>query len=53
MGYGYDAAGNLNCRTNNALMQTFNVNSLNELSTITRSGTSITSGAAFYRLNLP
>jgi hypothetical protein len=39
LGYAYDAAGNLNFRTNNALLQTFNVNNLNELSTITRSGT--------------
>ena len=30
-GYGYDAAGNLNYRTNNALIQTFAVNSGNEL----------------------
>jgi RHS repeat-associated protein len=38
-GYAYDAGGNLNFRTNNALLQTFNVNNLNEPSTITRSGT--------------
>src|SRR5205807_1669449 len=38
-GYAYDAAGNLNYRTNNALIQSFGVNSLNELSTIARSGT--------------
>jgi RHS repeat-associated protein len=38
-GYAYDAAGNLNFRTNNALLQTFNVNNLNELSSIARSGT--------------
>jgi hypothetical protein len=37
-GYAYDTAGNLNFRTNNALLQTFNVNNLNELATITRSG---------------
>ena len=37
-GYAYDAAGNLNQRTNNALIQTFNVNSLNELTTTTNSG---------------
>jgi hypothetical protein len=30
-GYAYDAAGNLNTRTNNALVQNFNVNTLNEL----------------------
>jgi hypothetical protein len=37
-GYAYDAAGNLNQRTNNALIQTFNVNNLNELTTITNAG---------------
>ncbi|MDB6068189.1 MAG: type secretion protein Rhs [Pedosphaera sp.] len=35
-GYGYDAAQNLTSRTNNALVQSFGVNTLNELSTITR-----------------
>ncbi len=39
MGYTYDAAGNLNWRTNNAFVQTFNVNTLNELKTVTRGGT--------------
>jgi RHS repeat-associated protein len=38
-GYVYDAAGNLNFRTNNALVQTFGVNNLNELSTVSRAGT--------------
>ncbi len=38
LGYAYDAAGNLNQRTNNALIQAFNVNSLNELNIVTRSG---------------
>jgi RHS repeat-associated protein len=37
-GYAYDAAGNLNYRTNNALVQTFNINNLNELTTTTNSG---------------
>jgi YD repeat-containing protein len=37
--YAYDAAHNLNIRTNNALVQTFNVNDLNELSNVTRTGT--------------
>jgi RHS repeat-associated protein len=37
-GYAYDAAGNLNQRTNNTLVQTFNVNNLNELTTITNAG---------------
>ena len=35
-GYKYDAAGNLNCRTNYSLEQTFNVNSLNQVTTVTR-----------------
>ncbi len=34
--YAYDAAHNLNLRTNNLLIETFNVNSLNELSNVTR-----------------
>jgi len=44
LGYGYDAAGNLSKRTNNALIQTFNVNNLNELTTASRSGTVTASG---------
>lgn len=43
--YGFDAAGNLQSRTNGALAQTFNVDSLNQLSTITRTGTLTLSGA--------
>ena len=43
-GYVYDAAGNLNYRTNNALIQNFAVSSLNELSTVTRSGTLTVAG---------
>ena len=43
-GYAYDAAGNLNYRTNNALIQTFNVSSLNQLTTGTRSGTLTVAG---------
>jgi RHS repeat-associated protein len=39
LGYTYDPAGNLNVRTNNALGQTFNNNSLNELTTVMRTGT--------------
>jgi RHS repeat-associated protein len=43
--YTYDAAGNLNYRTNDdALTEAFNVNSLNELTTITRSGTLTVAG---------
>ena len=37
-GYAYDAAGNLNERTNNALLQTFYVNNLNELTATTNAG---------------
>jgi len=43
-GYAYDSAGNLNYRTNNALVQTFTANNLNELSTVTRSGTLTVAG---------
>jgi len=43
-GYAYDAAGNLNWRTNNALLQAFNVNSLNELTTETNSDTLTVAG---------
>jgi RHS repeat-associated protein len=43
-GYKYDAAHNLNYRTNNALIQTFNVNSLNELTAAGRSGTLTVAG---------
>jgi RHS repeat-associated protein len=38
LGYFYDAAGNLNYRTNNTLLQQFNVNNLNELATVTNGG---------------
>jgi len=41
LSYDYDPAGNLRNRTNNALVQAFNVNMLNELTTITR-GTNFT-----------
>jgi RHS repeat-associated protein len=44
LGYFYDAAGNLNYRTNNALVQTFGVNNLNELTSIGRSGTLTVAG---------
>jgi RHS repeat-associated protein len=43
-GYAYDAAGNLNFRTNNALIQAFNVNNLNELTTTTNGGTLTVAG---------
>lgn len=38
LGYFYDAGGNLNRRTNNALVETFTVDSVNELDTLSRSG---------------
>ena len=36
--YAYDAAGNLNYRTNNTLVENFQVNSVNELTTGTNGG---------------
>ncbi len=44
MGYAYDGAGNLAWRTNYALIQKFGVNNLNELTTVTRSGTLTVAG---------
>jgi YD repeat-containing protein len=44
LGYTYDAAGNLSFRTNNALVQNFGVNNLNELTAVTRSGTLTVAG---------
>jgi len=41
LGYAYDAAGNLAYRTNNTLLQTFKVNSLNQLTNVLR-GTNLT-----------
>jgi RHS repeat-associated protein len=38
VGYRYDAAGNLEYRTNDALIQTFAVNGLNQLTNVTRAG---------------
>ena len=43
-GYVYDAAGNLNFRTNNTLVQKFNVNNLNELTSATNGGRLTVSG---------
>ena len=43
-GYAYDAAGNVNYRTNDSLFQTFAVNNLNQLSTVSRSGDVTASG---------
>ena len=45
-GYAYDAAWNLNQRTNDALVQTFTVNSLNELTRVVRNGTLTVAGNA-------
>jgi RHS repeat-associated protein len=45
-GYQYDAAWNLQRRTNNALVQTFGVNNKNELTNATRSGTLTVAGLA-------
>jgi len=45
LGYGYDAAGNLNYRTNNALVQTYTPDSRNQLTNITRASTLTVSGA--------
>ena len=44
-GYAYDPAGNLQWRTNNGLLQMYNVNSLNELTTVSNSGTLTVSGS--------
>lgn len=44
-GFAYDAAGNLYYRTNNALVQTFTVNNLNQLDNVTRVGTLTVAGA--------
>jgi RHS repeat-associated protein len=43
-GYAYDAAWNLNSRTNNNFTQSFSVNDLNELSSAGRSGTLTVAG---------
>ena len=43
-GYAYDPAQNLNQRTNNALVQAFGVDNLNQLTTGTRSGTLTVAG---------
>ncbi|HEV2207455.1 MAG TPA: RHS repeat-associated core domain-containing protein [Verrucomicrobiae bacterium] len=43
-GYAYDKAWNLSSRTKNGLTETFSANSVNELSTISRSGTLTVAG---------
>jgi RHS repeat-associated protein len=42
--YAYDAAGNLTFRTNNALVQSFGINALNQLTVQSNSGTLTVSG---------
>ena len=44
LGYAYDAAGNLQHRTNDALVQAFNVDTLNQLTTATNNGTLTVAG---------
>jgi RHS repeat-associated protein len=44
LGYVYDAGGNLQYRTNNALAQTFGVDNVNQLTTVTRTGTLTVAG---------
>jgi len=50
-GYSYDSAGNLNYRTNKALVETFQVNNLNELTTSTNTGTLTVSGFTTSKAN--
>jgi RHS repeat-associated protein len=45
LAYGFDAAGNLQYRTNGAMVQTFTVNSLNEITNVMRTGTFTETGA--------
>lgn len=45
LGFGYDVADNLHFRTNNLLVQTFNVDAANELTNVSRTGTFTLSGA--------
>ena len=45
LGYAYDAAGNLHYRTNGAMVQTFTVNSLNQIGNVARAGTFTLTGA--------
>ena len=43
-GYAYDAAWNLNYRTNNALIETFTTDALNQLTNVSRNGTLTVAG---------
>ena len=45
LGFGFDAAGNLRSRTNGSLAQTFNCDSLNQLTNVTRNNAITVSGA--------
>ncbi len=45
LGYVYDAAGNLNYRTNGALVETFTVGVSNQIQSVSRTGTLTLSGA--------
>jgi YD repeat-containing protein len=44
--YGYDLAGNLQSRANNDMVQSFSVNSLNQLTSVSRTGAFTVAGAA-------
>ncbi len=46
LGWAYDAAGNLRARTNGALVQTFTVDAVNELTNVSRAGAFTLAGAA-------
>jgi RHS repeat-associated protein len=43
-GYAYDAGGNLQYRTNNAMVQTFSVDNVNQLTNVARTGTLTVAG---------
>jgi RHS repeat-associated protein len=45
LGYGYDSADNLHLRTNGALIQTFTVDPLNQLTNVSRTGALTLNGA--------
>jgi RHS repeat-associated protein len=47
LSYGYDAAGNLTQRNNNALVESFGINNLNEVTSATTSGTVTVSGMTY------
>ncbi len=45
LGYTYDSAGNVQYRTNGAMLQTFGVNALNQISSVTSTGLYTVTGA--------